>query len=418
MPEDIARDVRVDGMGGDVCTGADPFRILGRWPGKVLTVITAGVLLLVVSAAGARADKVPTKPALSIAGSDALEIVVSETHPDWKGWTGDLQGDLRVTLYNSGPKAVQPHFSLAPSGTKEDCPDDGFALGSTAPAEGVPPRGNLTYDLLIKPLDRDCVGVAATLLVTGSPRIETVTASVKTKRDIGWWEFGPPLGVALVAFLVVVVAALASCRGRWQRRTPTGDSWSFSGSWLTSVSAVATALAGVLAASGFVGELLPGVPIGNFLGLSLTFTGLIIAAPLVFSIFQVTDWEVKDDPSGAKHADGTPKKVKVPVLRGRLVGLFVGGALTCGGVSGLLTMLAVLTGLSSADKYSKLVVAVLLVLVLLTVAVYSARSMYNTVTASGDPPADAPTRAQLEAAVLTIEPAVSADSYRGFTGAL
>jgi hypothetical protein len=281
-------------------------------------------------------------------------------------------GELRVTLDNPGTAELTPTFTVVPTGSDGDCPAaDGYSL--TGDDAGPAPAGTTTtYDLTLD-VDPDCVGNTAALVVSGTG-MTTSTAKVPTTREIGGWHFWPPLLVALAAGLAFWLAATAAIGDKKDGRIPTGDSWSFSGSWLTSISAVTTALAGVLAASGFVTELLPGIPLGHFLGLSLTFGALVVAAPMVFAIYQVTDQE-PDDPSKANP-------VMVPVLLGRLRGLVNAGALTCAGAAGLITMFVVLTVLSDAGAVSKIVVAALLVLVGVVSAVYVSRSTVNTVKAS------------------------------------
>lgn len=61
-----------------------------------------------------------------------------------------------------------------------------------------------------------------------------------------------------------------------------GASWSFSGSWATSLTAVGAILGLVLAASGFVGDVLPGLATGLFAGVNIGYLLLVALAAVVY----------------------------------------------------------------------------------------------------------------------------------------
>lgn len=363
--------------------------------------LVAALALLAAPAASA-ADE-PAKPTLTVLGADGLELLVGDPYGELGG--DPLSGELRVTVDNPGTTALTPTIALVPTGSDAGCPVDGLQLTGAAPGSAAA-GATTTYDLRID-VDPGCVGTTATLVVSGAA-MTTSTAKVPTTRVIGGAYFWPPLVVALIAGFAFWAVARVRCRPL-DRRIPTGDSWSFSGSWLTSISALTTALSGVLAASGFVTELLPGVPLGHFLGLSLTFGVLVVAAPLVFATYQVVDEEPADP-------DDPADPTTVPVLLGRLRGLVNAGALTCAGTAGLLAMFVVLTSLSGAGTLSKVVVAGLLVLVGVVVAVYVARSTAATVAASATLTAPAATAGSATSSVTQSVVARQLVRTSGLTG--
>jgi hypothetical protein len=367
--------------------------------------LAAGIVVLVIGGA-TFAAAAEDKPALTVVGNENLELVVGSPYGNL--WRDDLSGTLRVTLHNPTTAPVRPAFVLIPNGSNLDCPTsaDGFSLSTVVGA--VPAGQTESYELKFE-VDEDCIGIPSSLLVS-SDGLATVSSKVATKRDVGGWYFWPPLIVALGAgatFWGITRVVWGDLRNN---RTPLGDSWSFSGSWLTSISAVTTALAGVLAATGFVTELLPGIPLGNFLGLSLTFGGLVVAAPLVYASQQVTDRKVVT-PAGA---GGNPTAVTEPVLRGRLAGIFNAGALTCAGAAGLIAMLMVLTTLSNASEVPQIVVTLLLLAIGVVAGVYVVASTRNTVTAAREFPPPAAEQPISEAQVAALE----RFQYAEFTGTL
>lgn len=367
---------------------------MSRSSWSVLRAASALALTGMLASPGcAAADGATDKPSLSLTDAEDLELVVSANH----------QGALRVTLINPGPGAVTPTFALVREGTTGSC-GKAFQQTSETGSGPISAGDHNTVDLTFAVSD-DCVGTEATLLVGGDPAIKTVTGSVTAVREITARDYMPPLVVAAVLGLMFLVISMALLRNRLGRRTASGSSWSFAGSWLTSISGVSTALAGILAASGFVDEALPGVPLGHFLGLSLTFGILVLAAPMAFSIFQITEWE-KGTPT---ETDKTPDPIQV--VNGRLVGVLVAGSLTCAGVGGQLAMLAVLTDMSRVGGGSKNTVLALLAASLVLLAAYVIFSTRQA-SALSRPRSDRAPSAEETAAIAPAAQAV----HPGFTG--
>lgn len=157
---------------------------------------------------------------------------------------------------------------------------------------------------------------AATLVVTppavslaaGDPPLElalTVSRQVSMAEYV-WIPYGS--GAALAA-LLVLLAAITGLPGADRRvyglerrfwRTPLyskSTDWS-STSWVTNLSAVSGLAGTVLAASGTIAGLLPGVDIGRF-GLSFAVAGAIAAlAPLIFTLLNAHFGPVSEAPAG------------------------------------------------------------------------------------------------------------------------
>jgi len=69
----------------------------------------------------------------------------------------------------------------------------------------------------------------------------------------------------------------------WQAPLYAGATWSFSDSWVTSITPLTTLVGAVLTASGAVAGLVPGVDLGRFTLLMTLLGGLAVLAPLLFS---------------------------------------------------------------------------------------------------------------------------------------
>jgi hypothetical protein len=145
------------------------------------------------------------------------------------------------------------------------------------------------------------------------------TVTVAARRLVSWWEYlWIPLicGAALAAMLIAGIFGVglpdaskpSGDNGRpekmrggalWKRPMYAASAWSFGGSWATNITTVATAATAVLAATGTVSELLPGVETGRF-SLLIAVAGLItLAAPLLFGALNYSFERVDPTTTGA-----------------------------------------------------------------------------------------------------------------------
>jgi hypothetical protein len=137
-------------------------------------------------------------------------------------------------------------------------------------------------------------------LLTGGDAPSQIPLTVR--RDVSPWQYvGIPFlfGVGLAALLVLLTLIIGlprteearqggkTGRVRWGREfwvTPlyAGGAWSFGDSWATSVTPLTGLVGGVLAASGAVAGLVPGVELGRFALLMALVGGITVLAPLLF----------------------------------------------------------------------------------------------------------------------------------------
>ncbi len=96
--------------------------------------------------------------------------------------------------------------------------------------------------------------------------------------------------VLLVAAVIAVLLTLSVLLTVWKwhpQLIPTlseGPTWSFRDSWASNLTALGAILGTVLAASGFLADVMPGLSTGTFVGFSLVFAFLLVVAPLVFTL--------------------------------------------------------------------------------------------------------------------------------------
>lgn len=210
-----------------------------------------------------------------------------------------------------------PTFALVITGpsdaVKENTPTPDFCKEATSSA-GPPglTQVTVTFDLPAPP-------VTAAVVMTPASGGAPSTVTVAVHRLVSWWEYlWIPLicGAALAAMLIAGIFGVGlpdaskpsgdngrpgKMRGRalWERPIYAASAWSFGGSWATNITTVATAAAAVLAASGTVSELLPGVETGRF-SLLIAMAGLItLAAPLLFGALNYSFERIDPSTTGA-----------------------------------------------------------------------------------------------------------------------
>lgn len=108
-------------------------------------------------------------------------------------------------------------------------------------------------------------------------------------------------GAVMALLLVVLIGAVPRLRAFsldqqwvrpfsrrfWTRPLYATAAWTFKDSWATNIAAAGTAIAGILTAAGAVSTLFPGVQLDRYAILIAACGAIIVAAPLVFGVFNV-----------------------------------------------------------------------------------------------------------------------------------
>lgn len=234
----------------------------------------------------------------------------------------------------------------------------------------------------VKPMPMDlqlpsaCAGRKIALVLTADRAAPATTEIAVTRRlddDFYWLPLILALILSLVTVLVAMVMIAMRTTGKWTDiEVKAGSSWSFKDSWLTNVSAVGAVLAAVLAASGFLDEVAPGLSTMKFLGLGLLFGGMVLIGPLVYGA--LSRWKIKP------ASDSEPSKVESV---GTVGGLTAASAVTLWGVYGQLCTLLALDVGSPGDLWTRAVLALLLFLAIGIVFVYGVRSLVHLAAPEG-----------------------------------
>jgi hypothetical protein len=273
-----------------------------RWPARRATApgvfrvrpVAAALLVAGALAVAAGGPALADVPAAPLAGPPSATL------------TQVSAGEWRTTVYLdtaalcAGSKPAGNKFTLVTavpgSVTGAAAPDypDGPPCGAAAAAQPVTALTlSFTPALSAVPQSAMLVVTPPQALLAAGDAPAQVTLTVR--RIVSPWQYagipalcGGGLALLLVALLLVIgVPDGKQGRVHWGREfllTPlfAGTAWSFGDSWATSVTPL-TALAGaVLAASGAVAGLVPGVDLSKFALLMALVGGLVTLAPLLF----------------------------------------------------------------------------------------------------------------------------------------
>jgi hypothetical protein len=322
----------------------------------VRVLIVGGLVVILSGSLGWAATAGTAKPALSIVQPNPLVL----THCHAPGteracWSGTT----RLMIKNDGPDACKYYIRT-------------FKDSEGNHTEGTPGRNQniagyrateVSLSLIVYDNWSTSVPVALVVRKPGgtSPVITTLSISrIPQTRDY----VVPVLLGVLYSLLVTLVAASrarpvdeTSLWGGLGTPVEAPQSWSFGGGWVTGLSALGATASTILAATGFLADVLPGIDIQRFFSPTVLFGGAILAAPLAYTACSKRD-----------TAKGT---------RG---GLYLACLLTLFGVSGQLTILGVLVQLAHADLGFKLALYTALALTGLLIALYTCTTIKQLVS--------------------------------------
>src|SRR5260370_11684801 len=138
------------------------------------------------------------------------------------------------------------------------------------------------------PVAGSCVGRSGTLLITGGGGVDAAAARFILVRQLA---SGVPGLLALIAAglaMASLVVFFQLTRVVWflpADKVAIGPSWTLQGSWLTNLGALGALLSGVLGASNYLSDFVPGLSTTPFVGLNLVFGATVVAAPVVYYAF-------------------------------------------------------------------------------------------------------------------------------------
>jgi hypothetical protein len=211
-------------------------------------------------------------------------------------------------------------------------------------------------------LREGCAGQQGTILIYGGKGVAPATVRFTLVRGVERLQYWYPLAGGGIVSLLITLSILAARKGRISKEVATGPSWSLKDSWLTNITALGPILGTVLAAGGFLEEVLPGLNIERLVGLNIAFGGMVLSAPIIYST--ASKWV-----PGTNKIDS--KDVPTLVAKGRVCGVIFAATATLWGVFGQIGTMIALTAASDADKEAKWVVWALLIAAGLLVAAFA-----------------------------------------------
>jgi hypothetical protein len=260
------------------------------------TGIFFAALVTIAPSAAFAAQRAPSQPSPA---SPIAELAQSPVLTEQSGtWSAIIY--LNVTTVCS------LSFSLVTSAPDDEVP------GKPVPAPHCSPQsattrnavtGKTATSVLVEFGSLPGVPEAATLVVTTSGTAAPLDITLTVDRQVTAWEYAwiPVIcGSALAVLLILLTRLFGVSRrgfrrpGFWQTPLYAAAAWSFSDSWATNITAIATVVTAGLAATSGVAAVLPGVDLGRFSLLIALAGGITVIAPLVFGT--LNSWLQAVDP--------------------------------------------------------------------------------------------------------------------------
>ncbi|HEX8005142.1 MAG TPA: hypothetical protein VF482_01790 [Trebonia sp.] len=243
----------------------------------------------------------------------------------------EQSGTWSATIYLNVSSVCSISFSLVTSR-----PDD-EVTGNPTPAPHCGPQsvttenaatGKAATSVLLDFGSLPGVPQAATLVVTPSGAAAPLDITLTVERQVTTWQYvwipvicGSALGVLLILLTRLFGVPWRGSRpgearrpGFWRTPLYAAAAWSFSDSWATNITAIATVVTAGLAATNGISAVLPGVELGRFSLLIAFAGGITVVAPLVFGT--LNSWLQSVDPATTCVAEVWLPTGPVAMLRG------------------------------------------------------------------------------------------------------
>jgi hypothetical protein len=279
--------------------------------GMVTFVVVAGFVLALLLGSGQALAVTPAIPGAPLAGSTSATL----TQVNAGEWTTTVYLDTAALCAGKSPAGnkftlVTGKPNSVTGAAAPQYPDGPLSCGSVAATAVTEVKLTFTPSPALSAVPQTAALVATppqALLQAGDPPFQV---PLTVRRAVSPWQYvGIPAicGGALAVLLVLVLMLIgmpgegkapAPERGQadsgrpanrvrwglafWQTPLFAGAAWSFGDSWATSVTPLTALAGGVLAASGAVAGLVPGVDLTRFGLLMALVGGLTTLAPLLF----------------------------------------------------------------------------------------------------------------------------------------
>jgi hypothetical protein len=305
------------------------------WCTCALVLVWAGAALCSAQASAAVGGD-PNLAQLQVAGPDTIQVALHGVTVNGKQREG---GDVHPVVLNTGTASTKLNFSAFLDASTGACASTPIRLTSSAGLITLR-AGATAAPILHMILGTGCIGDDGTIVISAGPGVAPVTLRFTLARNIDEVNYWLPIVISGVLALIFVLAVGWIRREVLGKTVLTGPSWSFTDSWLTNISTVGAILGTVLAATGFLSEVLPGISTGGFAGLSVLFGGFVIVAPVIYSA--ASKWQLSEPSDGGS----SPPTLVSP---GRVWGVVLAAGATLWGVFGELAVLVALTTAANAS---------------------------------------------------------------------
>jgi hypothetical protein len=292
-------------------------------------------------------------PVLSFVGPNSISVRMMSQH-DGRGraWVGTVE----LSVENDGPAVTSYSFEAHPDPALISQGDNSVSV--TSPVAVLKGYQVTTVPVLIAASDNWSSSLILALVVQKPASVKPAVTTLALLRspqasDYIW----PPvlaLAFALITLLLTMIVGSSSLtrvgKRRFKKPIHAASTWTFSGSWVTSLAALSAIVTAVLGATGFLADLFPGIDVQRFFSLFVLFNAAILVAPLIYSAAGTVD-----------HKESV----------GTVGGLLGASAMTLFGVGGQLMTLGILVRIAETTTLTKVSLTLAIAVVVVIIAWYA-----------------------------------------------
>lgn len=247
------------------------------WRGTHFLVVAVFALLWLGGEASAYAADAPP-PTVKLSGPSPYTVHLNSVKED------GFSVDFHLSVENDGPELAAADYTFAL------LPDRTYTSGQTPTLTVTPTVLKARTDTQV-PMTlavHETVTTTLTVVMTVSvnnilPSSQTLTLT-RSPRSTNFISIAVTSGlVGLLVFCLLYVVVGHRSSGDNANIVWTPSAFTFSGSWVTSISAVLTAVATVFTTTGVLTSLVPGIDTSFFLGVAVVYAVVLSLAPLVYS---------------------------------------------------------------------------------------------------------------------------------------
>jgi hypothetical protein len=261
-----------------------PLASVAMWRRALLGAMVV-VTALLWPAGAAIADSPGSPPVVKLVGPSPYTVHLKSTNDQFTA-------SFSLSVENDGPELTSSQYSLV---TISDHPDQNDVVLKITTPTALQARTDTEVPVSLRIADRTTTTLTVLLTVSANDILPSSQTLTLTRAPLSTNFLGIALASLGLGFAVLVLLTL-TLRRRTGRNNIlwTPSTFSFSGSWVTSITAVVTAVVAVFTTTGVLTALVPGIDSSAFIGSTVVYAFVLSLAPMIYSALMTADSTVQN----------------------------------------------------------------------------------------------------------------------------